>query len=229
MTSSASVNHERLEEGLQSLLGRHAAAICRTTNGDLKTLTPVERLSIERAIAIRQNEFAAGRAAAREAMHRLGRPPVAIRMQDDRSPLWPADLVGSISHCRKTCISVVALKPHWHAVGVDVEEDRDLSPELWNSICVSNELLRAEALPEDVRARWIMRIFSAKEAYYKWIYPQMPRLFDFHEVEIFMGSTLESTEFRVSPLHRENIDASFNLPRGKLMVDQGMLISLMIN
>jgi len=228
VTPETAVDHQRLEAELQALLGPHAAVACCSTDGDVSTLAPVEHLAVARAIAHRQKEFAAGRAAARIAMQRLGRPAVSIPAQDDRSPKWPDGIIGSISHSHATCVSVVALKLHWQAVGVDVETDNDLPRELWSSICVSNEIQRASTLPDAIQARWMMRIFSAKEAYYKWIYPQTRRMPEFHDVEIFMNATLESTGFFVHPLYGKSNGALPNPVEGKLMIGQGMVISLII-
>lgn len=228
MATSAVVNHQRLEAGLQALLGHHAAVSCCATDGDVSTLAPIERSAIAGAITRRQKEFAAGRTAARKAMQRLGKSPSAIPAQLDRSPQWPADLVGSISHSRDTCISVVALKSHWNAVGVDVEPDHDLPHELWNLIGLPNEIRRASALLEAVQSRWMMRVFSAKEAFYKWSYPQTSRMLDFHDVEIVMDPTMESTEFSAYPLNREGNGIFPELLTGRLMIDQGMVISMII-
>lgn len=222
------MDYQRLEAGLQAHLGRHAAVACRSTDGDISTLAPMERPAIARAIAHRRKEFAAGRSAAREAMQRLGRSATSIPVRDDRSPQWPADLVGSISHSRETCISVVALKSHWNAVGVDVEPDNDLPRELWSLIGLPNEIRRASALSEAVQARWMKRIFSAKEAYYKWAYPQTLRMLDFHDVEIVMDPTMESTDFSAHPLNREDNGIFREILTGRLMIDQGVVISMLI-
>jgi len=229
MAASTAVDYQRMEEGLQALLGHHAAVSCCSTDGDVSTLAPIERSAIAGAISRRQKEFAAGRTAAREAMRRLGRWPVSIPMQDDRSPLWPADLVGSISHSHTTCVSVVAIKSHWKAVGVDVEPDQDLPRELWSLIGRQNELRRVSALPEAIRARWMMRLFSAKEAFYKWMYPQTLRVLEFHDVEVVMDLTLDSTEFQVNPRNLECNGLREKPVAGKLAIGQGIVISLIIN
>jgi 4'-phosphopantetheinyl transferase EntD len=203
MAASTTVDYQLMEEGLQALLGQHAAVCCCSTNGDVSTLAAVERSSILGAITRRQKEFAAGRTAAREAMRRLGKMSVAIPMQGDRSPQWPDDLVGSISHSHATCISVVAVKSHFKSIGVDVEPDQDLSRELWDLIGLPNELRRASGLPKPLQGRWMMRIFCAKEAYYKWMYPRALRALEFHDVEITMDLTLESTNFNVYSHHHD--------------------------
>jgi 4'-phosphopantetheinyl transferase EntD len=184
MEVSAGLDYQRMEKALQALLGDQAAVSCCSTNGDVSSLAPVERSAISGAITRRQKEFAAGRTAAREAMRRLGKMAASIPMEGDRSPCWPTDLVGSISHSHEACVAVVAIKSRWKSVGVDLEPDQDLPRELWSLIGLPTELRRVSALPEAIQARWMMRIFSAKEAYYKWIFPQMPRALEFHDAEI---------------------------------------------
>lgn len=218
-----------MEERLQALLGQHAAVSCCSTDGDVSTLAPIERSAIAGAIHRRQKEFSAGRAAAREAMRRLGRSIASVPMQEDRSPQWPPDLVGSISHCHATCISVVAAKSHWTSVGVDVEPDQDLPNELWSLIGHPDELRQTSAIPEAARGRWMMRIFSAKEAYYKWLYPQTRKVLEFLDVEIIMDPTLESTAFRAHPRNHDANDVSTRKASGKLIINQGTIISLVIH
>lgn len=222
------MDHQRLEAGLQALLGRHAAVVCRSTDGNVNTLAPIERLAVSRAVSVRQREFAAGRAAARDAMQKLGRPAASVPVQNDRSPRWPDHLVGSIAHSRTTCVAVVALKQHWLSVGVDVESDNDLPRELWTSIGLPDEIQRASELPEAAQARWMMRIFSAKEAYYKWIYPQTQRMLGFHDVEIIMNSTLDSSEFLAYPLKEKNSAHSSSVLTGTLTIERNTIISLVI-
>lgn len=229
MEDSADVDYQRMEERLQALLGQHAAVSCCSTDGDVSTLAPIERSAVAGAIHRRQKEFSAGRAAAREAMRRLGRTTASVPMQDDRSPRWPTDLVGSISHSHATCISIVAAKSHWQSVGVDVEPDQDLPHELWGLIGHPNELRQASVLPDAVRGRWMMRIFSAKEAYYKWVYPQTRQMLEFLDVEIVMSPTLESTVFRVYSRHDEMNGISARQPSGRLLIDQNTIISLVVH
>jgi enterobactin synthetase component D len=230
MSPSIHLVHREVESDLQSLLGRHAAAVCcGTADGDPATLTPEEYASVSGAIAQRQKEFAAGRSAARHAMRRVGRPGVPLLANQDRCPRWPSDLVGSISHCRTTCIAVVALREHWNSVGVDVEPDRDLPRDLWDLICRPEEMQRMADLPESERARWVTRVFSAKEAYYKWVYPQIRSIMEFHDVVIELEPTLNDTSFVARPLRRDAMKATPVGLTGTLTTTQDMVVSLVIH
>ena len=72
------------------------------------------------AVNKRQREFAAGRAAAHTAMANLGVPPQAILNGDDRAPIWPEGLTGSITHTRGCAIAIVARNSDVRALGIDV-------------------------------------------------------------------------------------------------------------
>jgi len=218
-----------MESTLQALLGSHAAAACCcTSDGDPALLTREEYVAVSGAISQRQKEFAAGRSAARRAMRQMGRPGVPVLADRDRSPRWPPDLVGSITHCRTTCIAVLALRERWHSIGVDVEPDRDLPRELWDLICRPEEMKRAAEMHEPARARWVTRVFCAKEAYYKWAYPQIRTMMDFHEVTIELEPSLNDGHFIARPLRQDALEITPIGLAGTLTTTQGMVVSLVI-
>ena len=126
----------------------------------------------------RKSEFVLGRAAAHRALAELGfaeSPPVLRGA--GREPLWPAGVVGSITHCSSRAIAVVAKTEKVQAIGIDLE-DVDHFPEEIADL-VANEAERDWVLSEDSRLRLAM-LFSAKESIYKAFYPLEHRFFDFH-------------------------------------------------
>lgn len=230
MTGAAMVDHVRLERTVQALIGPHAAVACRSiTDGDPAELPPAELEAVRRAVTQRQQEFAAGRWAARDAMRRLGHPALAVPANADRSPCWPAGLVGSISHCRSTCLAVLARSDECASVGVDVEPDRGLPEDLWSTICTPEELRQLADMPEPMRSRWVTRVFSAKEAYYKWVYPRIRTLLDFQDVTIELSCTLEDGGFLAKPLQPLAHEATPAGLRGSILASQGLVVSLMIH
>jgi 4'-phosphopantetheinyl transferase EntD len=62
-------------------------------------LLPGEEAVVARAVDKRRREYTTTRHLARAALSRLGLPPVAIATGGNREPLWPAGIVGSITHC----------------------------------------------------------------------------------------------------------------------------------
>jgi 4'-phosphopantetheinyl transferase EntD len=134
-----------------------------------------------RATPQRLAEFRSGRQAARRAMAALGVAASAIPMAADRAPIWPAGLVGSISHCDALCLALVACAEHVRGIGLDVERLRGLPAEVWDTVLRPEEL---QALPLEHRGKAALRYFVAKEAVYKAQYPISECLFDFQTIGI---------------------------------------------
>lgn len=135
---------------------------------DLWTLFPEERAAVARAMPSRRAEFAGGRLVARRAMAALGLPPRAVPAGADRAPRWPEGVVGSITHHGGLCLAIVGRSEAWRAIGIDLERDAELSPEITAQVATEAELSALAPLP---RGRAAARVFSAKEAAYKAQYP----------------------------------------------------------
>jgi len=147
-------------------------------------LWPCEREMVRKAVPRRIREFAAGRRVARALLARLGAGGAPLLGNPDRTPRWPACVVGSITHAADLCAVVVARSGAVSGLGVDIEADGPLEPELWPRICTKREqesLLRGGAESCGRRARLV---FSAKESAYKSVYPHVRRVLGFQEVEL---------------------------------------------
>ncbi|MEY4576093.1 MAG: hypothetical protein RL701_796 [Pseudomonadota bacterium] len=143
-------------------------------------LFPEEREHLAKAVVKRRSEFGTARVCARRALGRLGIAPVPLVPAPDRAPRWPAAIVGSIAHTRNYCAVVVARSEHIQAVGLDVEQDKLLTPELIAMICTERE--REQLGPNSERDAIVY--FSAKEAFYKCQYPLTKTFLDFRDVEL---------------------------------------------
>jgi len=162
---------------------RGVVAVCGDVDGDITALHAEERLAVERAIHRRQAEFAAGRVAARAALQRLGYLSVPIPAGEDRAPIWPDGITGSISHCHTAVIAIAAHLDHRRRyLGVDIEVTGDLEPDLWDSICGPDEIEWLNVHPNS--ALWAKIMFSIKEAVYKAQFPLTGNMLDFKDVEI---------------------------------------------
>jgi 4'-phosphopantetheinyl transferase EntD len=151
-------------------------------------LKPLEAAAVEAAAPKRRNEFTAGRLAARRALAALGVPDIEIPVGAERAPQWPANIVGSISHTGSVAVAVVAPKSALTSVGVDVELDGAVQPELWPLLLRGNERAWIESQPTAAQRQWATRFFSAKEAFYKFQHPLTRRWLDFRDVEITAAS-----------------------------------------
>ncbi|WP_083950422.1 4'-phosphopantetheinyl transferase family protein [Roseivivax lentus] len=138
-------------------------------------LFPIEEAAVRRAVAGRRAEFTAGRQAARQALAMLGYPPIAIPMAEDRAPVWPQGIVGSLSHCPAVCIAVVADASRIASLGVDIEPFDPLPEDIVHEIGREDEI--AGIGPD--RRLAARQLFSAKEAAYKAQYPLTRTLFGF--------------------------------------------------
>ncbi len=145
----------------------------------LTALYDAELPAIATAHPPRQREFIAGRMAARAAMVALGTPPRAVPQGQDRAPVWPQDLVGSIAHCEGLCLAAVAPKATHAGLGVDVEPAQPLPQDLWPEICTSAELHNLACLPAKVQGLRATLTFCAKEAAYKCQYVLSHEMFGF--------------------------------------------------
>ena len=142
---------------------------------------------VARAVPKRRAEFGTARVCARRALARLGIEPCSLVPNEDRSPRWPAGVIGSMSHTDRYCAVAVAPAPALLSLGLDVEQDRQLEPAMIEMICTPRE--RARIAPADA-----ILVFAAKEAYYKCQYPLTRRFLDFLEVEMSIDSAQQTFE-----------------------------------
>ncbi|QYZ69010.1 4'-phosphopantetheinyl transferase family protein [Neotabrizicola shimadae] len=167
------------EEAL-SLVARWLAPGFALAAADPRAEAPHDPDTPPGVIPRRAREFAAGRRAARAAARQAGLVLDRLPMGEDRAPLWPEGVTGTISHSDRLCLAIVG-PASAGAIGLDLEPETPLDPLLWDTILNPSE--RA-ALPRDEPGRAAMVVFAAKEAAYKAQYPLTRRLFGFHDLEV---------------------------------------------
>lgn len=155
-------------------------------------LWPQEKPAIAHAVAKRRREFGAGRIMARQAMAAIGLSKASIPMGPDRAPIWPEGVVGSISHCESLCIAVVARSQDIREIGIDVEEYTPLEQNLWAEICIEEEVAWLNTQPHEMRGYIAKRIFSAKEAVYKAVFPRIRQVLEFDAITVDFEQSLAS-------------------------------------
>lgn len=133
----------------------------------------------------RQAEYFHGRLCARQALGALGVGEVGIGAQGE--PLWPAGVVGSISHSRTLAAAVVAGAARCGGIGLDIEEWADhAAAEAMPGLVVSaRELAYLGGFEREMaRERLLTLVFSAKESFYKGAFGAVGRFFDFNAIEL---------------------------------------------
>ena len=132
-------------------------------------LTARERASLGAVDPNRAREFESGRAYAKRALAMLGVHNVDLPIGPNRSPVWPAGVVGSITHVRNGhygtyAAAAVARTDTVLAVGIDFEMENSLDPHLWRHVLTKRELERILAFPVGIRRTEAQFIWCAKEA-----------------------------------------------------------------
>jgi 4'-phosphopantetheinyl transferase EntD len=133
----------------------------------------------------RLRTFSAGRFCARKAMELMGHPAMPIPMGDDRAPVWPAGITGSISHTQGLAGALICSTGHHPSIGLDIERRAAVDRSLWDILFDEQELqfIASAAVPDDLATLF----FSLKESYYKMQYPLTQRFLDFRDVRIEYG------------------------------------------
>jgi 4'-phosphopantetheinyl transferase EntD len=178
------MNPAALSTRLGSLFPPGAVAANLREAGDPALLLPAEAVHVARAVPKRVQEFAAGRLCARRALAEFGIVDFAIKVADDRRPVWPDSFVGSITHTAGFAAAVVAERRSLAAQGLDSEVVGDVDAKLWPSICMPTETAWIASLPASEQAAAVTLIFSAKEAFYKCQYALVGERLNFHDVSV---------------------------------------------
>ena len=188
-----------LIETLTDLVPSDVAVAGGTIDDGQSALFPVEMAYILGAALRRQQEFRAGRTYARRALEVFGLENQQIGRADDRSPIWPNSIVGSITHSSQICAAVVARSQAYWGIGIDLEPSKPLAVELYSAIGRPEEQ-SSFYRPVVAHDRELDRgklVFSAKEAVFKAIYPSLRQWFDFQDVlvEIDVSSARFTASF----------------------------------
>lgn len=145
-------------------------------------LTARELQLVSKAVPKRVDEFRAGRHCARHALRKLGIEEFDLLKGPNREPIWPAGVVGSISHCEKYAAAVVASSQAYRSIGIDIERAKPLANGLLKTIGTPDEIRMLSTLPSD--QFWDTLLFSAKEAFYKAWFPVTRTVLEFHDVHV---------------------------------------------
>ena len=159
-------------------------------DGDESQLHPDEAAWIGHASGKRRREFAAGRICARAALLELGvAADQPLGSGQDRAPLWPDGVIGSISHTADYCIAVLARADgSGDGIGIDAERYGRVGDHLHRTIFTTAERAWLGRLPGPERAETATTLFSGKEAFYKAQHPLTRSWVGFKDVSGRAGS-----------------------------------------
>lgn len=137
---------------------------------------------VRNAVTKRKAEYLAARVLVKLALQALGCSDAdqQLRTAQDRSPIWPLGISGSITHTTgfaACCVGKISAKP---LIGIDSElqlnadTDHHLAADIHNQ--TELEVLLQAGLPAALATTLI---FSAKESLYKALYPVIRSFFGF--------------------------------------------------
>jgi 4'-phosphopantetheinyl transferase EntD len=176
---------------IEQLLPACVVAVeARSDDPDVR-LFPEEEALVANAVHKRRAEFTTGRACARAALDKLGVPVVSIPTGERGEPLWPAGIVGSITHCQGYRACAAAHKSEVLTLGIDAEPNAALPDGLLGDIARPEELPKLRQLAaQRPEIHWDRLLFSAKESVYKAWFPLAKRWLGFEDavLEIDLGA-----------------------------------------
>jgi 4'-phosphopantetheinyl transferase EntD len=198
----------RLSPTLQDLFPEGVVAAEMREPGDAADLWLAEAECVRHAVPNRVREFAAGRTCARRALRELGIEDFVLLAGQDRQPIWPSSIVGSITHTAGFCAAVVAPRRLFAGVGIDSEQVDKVSRDLWDTICRPEEASWRDTLPHEQQKAAAALLFSAKEAFYKCQYPLSGEWLDFHDLHVVpVDFGVRSGQFTVQATRRISVEA----------------------
>ena len=164
------------------MLNKYCSSFIETKScffDSLKHLPPNHQFSQKRLA-----DFSTGRYCAIKALEQLGIQDAIIPIGEDRAPIWPEGIVGSISHCDSLAGAIVAKSSDHSSLGLDIEEIGRVTPDLWDLVFTENEKTYLYGLSDEDTLIQSTAIFSIKEAFYKFQHPLTKTFLDFLEVEV---------------------------------------------
>ncbi|NBB32822.1 4'-phosphopantetheinyl transferase [Pseudomonas sp. BC115LW] len=181
--------------------------------------------SVQRSVAKRQAEFLAGRLCARAALLQLQGLDCSPAIGEDRAPVWPSGICGSITHSTGHAAAIVAQKADWRGLGMDLENllNVERAERLAGEILTPAELKRMAAGRREQRALTVTLTFSVKESLFKALYPIVQQRFYFEHAEVLEWTDRGQVRLRLlTDLSSEwrngsELDAQFAVKEGQLL------------
>ncbi len=158
--------------------------------GDEARLWPEEAAALGALRRERRRASGAARGLARDLLAELCAPPCAIGRDRDGVPLWPPGFAGSLAHDDAHALAAVARAEKVAALGVDLEPDAPLAPDLAELVATPAERARYD---DALLRRPIL--FVIKEAVFKALFPADRRFLDFHDIEVDLETGRARTRF----------------------------------
>jgi len=145
-----------------------------------------------RACQKRKDEFYTGRWCAAICIHKKTNRFDVPQINQDRSPKWPTNLIGSISHSNKIAIAATEYSHNALAIGIDIQ-----APIAEQELLAIQDLILSpielKRFPDLIHHQLFDLFFSAKETLFKALYPSCLEFFEHKDAEIISTNKTNST------------------------------------
>jgi 4'-phosphopantetheinyl transferase EntD len=181
---------------------------------------PEELVLLGGAVATRRVEFATARHCARQALRRIGAPDGPILRGPKREPIWPAGIVGSITHCTGYRAAAVAHAADMLTIGIDAEPHEAIRDRVVEHILRDEEHAWLATAPAGTH--WERLIFSAKESVYKAWFPLAQAWLGFEDASVTVDPVAGTF------LARLVIDPPLGVPAafpGHYLIEGGLVVT----
>ena len=177
----------------------------RSGEADGSLLWPEEAALVADVSRSRWRDFTLGRRCARLAMVDLGLEPRPVLRGERRQPVWPAGVVGSITHTAGYAAAVLGRADDVVSVGVDAERHEPLPEGVARRIARPEEAAHLAALgPRAPELHADRLLFCIKEAVYKVWFPVAQRWLGYLDASATIDA--EAGTFEVAILEAGPID-----------------------
>jgi len=184
-------------------------------------LTEEELSSVGRALPKRLREFTAGRHIARRTLREMNLAAPSIPVAENRCPVWPDGIVGSISHTDDRVGVALARTKDYVSVGFDIESVGSVKRDLFDMVLTDSERDNMDVM---VKPELATQVFSCKESVYKAVYPIVGKFLEFRDLEIRMADG----RFEANCIADERSNNCIGNGQGFLEVDGDLVKSLFV-
>ncbi|GAB1268690.1 4'-phosphopantetheinyl transferase [Aurantivibrio infirmus] len=141
---------------------------------------------MSRAVPKRKAEYIAGRYCARKSLGAINISDQAVGTSEERAPVWPEGVVGSITHSAGFASAVVAKAEEIRGIGIDSEKciKEKTANNIRSHILTERETFGDNPHVANNDRLYLTVVFSAKESIYKCLNPIVKQFFDFKHAVI---------------------------------------------
>ncbi|CAM4403400.1 4'-phosphopantetheinyl transferase family protein [Pseudoalteromonas ostreae] len=140
---------------------------------------------LQKAVVKRRAEYLAGRLCAKQVLTALNVPCFDIISGSDRAPIWPENIIGSITHTKGIAMAMACPRTDIAGIGIDIEQLMSAKQELE----LQKQILHPDEYPlfrqlAEQFSHPLTVIFSAKESIFKALYPSVKQFFGFEAAKL---------------------------------------------